>query len=53
MRNPHPTGVDPKPAKQPTERHMDDDAKSRMDDEGGSLVPGVETPAALKQADGG
>ena len=33
---------------QPTERHIDEEAKSRMDDEGGSLDPQVnvaETPA--------
>jgi len=29
----------PIPVMQPTERHIDEEAKSRMDDEGGSLEP--------------
>jgi len=29
---------------QPTERHIDEDAKSRMDDEGGSLEPQANAP---------
>jgi len=40
----------PIPAMQPTERHMDDDAKSRMDDEGGSLDPHVNAPATPRNA---
>jgi len=42
----------PIPAMQPTEHHLDEDATSRMDDEGGSQVPATEPPAAVKQADG-
>ena len=43
------TGV-PKSAEQPSERHLDEEALSRMDDEGGSNDPVVNPPATATKA---
>jgi hypothetical protein len=40
----------PKSAKQPSERRLDEEALSRMDDEGGSNDPAVNPPDAEKTA---
>jgi hypothetical protein len=38
----------PNSPKQPTERRLDEEALSRMDDEGGSTEPAVNPPAAAR-----
>jgi hypothetical protein len=40
----------PKQAKQPTERRLDQEALSRMDDEGGSNDPALSPPDAAGKA---
>jgi hypothetical protein len=42
----------PKSAKQRSERHLDEEALSRMDDEGGSNDPAVNPPGAARKAGG-
>jgi len=39
-----PTNIIPEQILQPTERHIDNEAKSRMDDEGGSQIPPTDPP---------
>jgi hypothetical protein len=40
----------PNSRKHPTERCLDEEALSRMDDEGGSTEPAVNPPAAARKA---
>ena len=40
-------GVVPEPVKQPSERRIDEEAKARMDDEGGAQEPPADPPAAV------
>ena len=42
----------PKSAEQPSERHLDEEALSRMDDEGGSNDPALNPLATTKAAPG-
>src|ERR1700751_323619 len=44
------SGDIPKSAKQPSERRFDEEALARMDDEGGSNDPAVNSPDAAKKA---
>ena len=44
------SGDVPKPAKQPTERRLDQEALSRMDDEGGANDPALNPPDAAGKA---
>jgi hypothetical protein len=44
------SGDVPKPAKQPTERSLDQEAVSRMDDEGGSNDPALNPPDTAGKA---
>ncbi len=46
------SGDVPKSAKQPSERRLDEEALSRMDDEGGSNDPAVNPPGAARMAPG-
>jgi hypothetical protein len=42
------SGDVPKSPEQPRERRLDEEALSRMDDEGGSTEPAVNPPAATR-----
>jgi hypothetical protein len=44
------SGAVPKSPKQPSERRLDEEAVSRMDDEGGAPDAAVNSPAAAKKA---
>jgi hypothetical protein len=44
------SGDVPDPPKRPTERRLDEEALSRMDDEGGSTEPAVNPPGAARKA---
>lgn len=44
------SGDVPNSPKQPTERRLDEEALSRMEDEGGSTEPAVNPPAAAGKA---
>lgn len=44
------SGDVPNSPMQPTERRLDEEALSRMDDEGGSTKPAVDPPAAARKA---
>jgi len=39
----------PKSAEQPSDRHLDEEALSRMDDEGGSNDPAVNPPGTARR----
>jgi hypothetical protein len=50
MKTPFVSGDVPKSAKQPSERRLDEEAVSRMDDEGGAPDAPVNPPGAAKKA---
>jgi len=53
MRKPFASGDVPKSAKQPPERRLDEEAVSRMDDEGGAPDAAVNPPDAAKKVASG
>jgi hypothetical protein len=50
MTTPFATGDVPKSAKQPSQRRLDEEAVSRMDDEGGAPDAALKPPGAAKKA---